>query len=81
MVSPPSAQDCVNDGGVVQVFAVLVHALHAGPGHELVRDCVIEPVCPAGQATCCVCAASGVHWGGTEDTVHDCVSAGLLAVQ
>jgi len=51
--------------GVVHVVAVFVHPLHVGdvaPAAQLdVRVCVMEPVCPAGHESVCVCAASGVH--------------------
>ena len=49
--------------GVVQVLDVVVHAPHVGPGQVETLVCVMEPVCPAGHDSVCVCAGRGVQVG------------------
>ena len=45
----------------------VVHSPHVGVVAPVAQDdarvCVIEPVCPAGQLTVCVCDDNGVHVG------------------
>jgi len=45
----------------LQVFVVVVHAFHVGPGQVEVRVCVMEPICPVGQAIVCVCGEGGAQ--------------------
>lgn len=63
----------------MQVFPVVDHSLHAGPGQLLVRVCVIEPTCPAGHDWIRVSGLRGIHC--ESDGVHDCMTGGLLEVQ
>lgn len=51
---------------VEQVFEVVVHAPHVGPGHDDVRVSVMEPVCPEGHARVWVSGERGVQLVVTE---------------
>lgn len=57
-----STTGAVGDG-TTHVFNVVLHALHVGAfapvAHTLVRNCVIEPVCPDGHERVCDCEESG----------------------
>jgi len=53
--TPEELRTCPEGHAItVQVLLVVFHEDHVGPGHDDVRVCVIDPLCPTGQERVCV---------------------------